>query len=212
MGGMAAQIPIKGDNKANQEAMERVYEDKLREALAGHDGTWVAHPGLIAIALEAFDQIMPQPNQLTKIPAGVDILSQDLLAVPEGDITETGVRNNIIVALLYLESWLLGNGCVPIRNLMEDAATAEICRAQLWQWVHFNALLSNGEHLTPSLMHLWLDEEFDKLLIQLANKNQNTQALIIAKELLENMIFNANFDDFLTTKAYPYLINPRITV
>lgn len=211
MGGMAAQIPIKDDPKANQEAMERVSADKLREALAGHDGTWVAHPGLIPVALEAFDQIMPQANQLTKLPAGHDITSQDLLAVPPGDITESGVRNNITVALIYLESWLMGNGCVPIRNLMEDAATAEICRAQLWQWVHFSAQLSSGDTLTEALLRNWLEEEYKHLLHKQAKESSEADSLQKAKTILEKMIFDANFDDFLTIPAYSYLNESRIS-
>lgn len=207
MGGMAAQIPIKGDEKANQEAMARVFADKQREALAGHDGTWVAHPGLIPIAFEAFEEIMPQANQLSKIPDVSNISSQDLLSVPPGKITEIGVRTNITVALLYLESWLMGNGCVPIRNLMEDAATAEICRAQLWQWLKFSALLSNGSVLNASLLQRLFLEEYD-LLFQINTKEgRSTESLATARTLLEEMVFNASFNDFLTNPAYPYLIN-----
>lgn len=209
MGGMAAQIPIKNNPQANQEAMDRVLADKQREAAAGHDGTWVAHPGLIPIALDAFNELMPGPNQISKIPTGPEITAQDLLTIPAGEITETGVRTNINVALLYIESWLMGNGCVPIRNLMEDAATAEICRAQLWQWVHFNAVLSNGQKLDDALLRLWIDEEYTDLFNEYSQKNRPNTALVTAKILLERMIFNANFDDFLTTPAYPYLINAR---
>ncbi len=210
MGGMAAQIPIKGNETANQEAMERVYADKQREALAGHDGTWVAHPGLIPIALEAFNEIMPQANQLDKIPDVSHLTSKDLLAVPKGDITELGVRTNITVALLYLESWLESNGCVPIRHLMEDAATAEICRAQLWQWLKFSAPLSNGHVLNSTLLKSWFQEEYDHLYQNNNKENRPTKSLTQAKELLEQMVFNSNFDDFLTIPAYPYLINERI--
>jgi malate synthase len=209
MGGMAAQIPIKGDEAANQQAMERVYADKKREALAGHDGTWVAHPGLIPIALDAFDQYMPGANQLDKIPDSVTITSEDLLKVPAGDITETGVRNNISVALLYLESWLMGNGCVPIRYLMEDAATAEICRAQLWQWLKFSAPLADGSKLNATLMHKWMNEEYKLLIDEYDKAGRRTDSLATAKELLEKMIFNVSFDEFLTTQAYPYLIHTK---
>ncbi|MFI4963025.1 MAG: malate synthase A [Legionellales bacterium] len=212
MGGMAAQIPIKGDDIANQEAMERVYQDKKREVLAGHDGTWVAHPDLIPIALEAFNTFMPTPNQLFKIPEGPNITSQDLSAIPSGDITEAGVRGNCLVALLYLESWLMGNGCVPIRNLMEDAATAEICRAQLWQWVHYSAHLSNGMALSTPLLRSWLEEEYTAVLNAHNKESRNTTHLNTAKKLLEDMIFNATFDEFLTNPAYPYLTNARTTV
>lgn len=206
MGGMAAQIPIKDNESANREAMERVFADKRREALAGHDGTWVAHPGLIPIALKAFDEIMPQANQLTKIPEQDNVNADDLLKVPTGEITELGVRNNITVALLYLEAWLSGNGCVPIRNLMEDAATAEICRAQLWQWLKFSASLNNGHKLTAPLLHQWIEEEYDSILLSFSNKQSDSESLTTAKSLMEQMIFNKSFDDFLTNRAYPYLI------
>lgn len=206
MGGMAAQIPIKEDEQANTQAMDRVSADKQREALAGHDGTWVAHPGLIPVALEAFDKLMPQANQLEKESNNPHITSNDLLSVPIGDITEMGVRNNISVALLYLESWLAGNGCVPIRHLMEDAATAEICRAQLWQWLKFSASLNNGQPLTNNLMHQWLKEEYEHILRNYNLEGHPQDQLMIAKELLEQMIFSDDFDDFLTNKAYPYLI------
>jgi malate synthase len=206
MGGMAAQIPIKGDEQANREAMESVYADKQREVLAGHDGTWVAHPALIPIALKAFDEFMPEANQLHKIPEGQEITVQDLLTVPDGEITENGVRNNITVALLYLEAWLSGNGCVPIRNLMEDAATAEICRAQLWQWLKFSASLSNGTQLTTPLLRQWIEEEYGLLLKEYQNKHSDSQSLTAAKKIMEQMIFNQSFADFLTTQAYSYLI------
>lgn len=209
MGGMAAQIPIKNDEQANQQAMDRVYADKKREALAGHDGTWVAHPGLISVALKAFDEFMPDANQLDKIPNGV-VNEADLLAVPEGNISEQGVRGNIAVGLLYIESWLKGNGCVPIRNLMEDAATAEICRAQLWQWLKFSASLDNGIKLTPELLKLWIDEEYQHLKAEYQQSNQKVHFLKSAKELFEDMIFNEAFDEFLTTEAYSHLIKPEV--
>ena len=135
MGGMAAQIPIRDDPAANEAAMARVRADKLREAHAGHDGTWIAHPGLAAIAREAFDSVMHGPNQLSIARADVNVGALDLLKVPEGEITEGGLRGCIRVGVQYLEAWLRGNGCVPLYHLMEDAATAEICRAQLWQWL-----------------------------------------------------------------------------
>ena len=205
MGGMAAQIPIKNDEEANQQAMDSVYADKKREALAGHDGTWVAHPGLVPLALKAFDAFMPQANQLDKMPEGF-VTEADLLAVPKGEITEQGVRGNITVGILYIESWLKGNGCVPIRNLMEDAATAEICRAQLWQWCKFSAVLNNGSKLTPELLQQWIDEEYALLKNEYHQSKQTTHYLKSAKELFEQMIFKQEFDDFLTTQAYSHLI------
>ncbi len=208
MGGMAAQIPIKHDEQANQRAMDQVYADKKREVLAGHDGTWVAHPGLIPVALKAFDEFMPAANQLDNIPEG-QISEADLLAVPEGEITEQGVRGNIVVGILYLESWLKGNGCVPIRNLMEDAATAEICRAQLWQWLKFSASLNNGSKLTSELVQRWIDEEYEHLNDEYHEAGKNSDYLKMTKELFEQMIFNQRFDDFLTIKAYSHLIKPK---
>ena len=145
MGGMAAQIPIKNDPAANDIAFAKVRQDKLREVTAGHDGTWVAHPGLVPVAKAIFDENMPQPNQISRLNR-VSVSPSDLLAVPTGDITEKGLEMNIDIGLQYLESWLNGNGCVPIYNLMEDAATAEISRAQLWQWAHHNARTASGKY------------------------------------------------------------------
>jgi malate synthase len=212
LGGMAAQIPIKEDEQANQEAMARVYDDKKREVLAGHDGTWVAHPGLIPIALKAFNEFMQEDNQLNNIPQGPQISAKDLLAVPTGTITQEGVQNNISVALRYLESWLMGNGCVPIHNLMEDAATAEICRAQLWQWVRFSAPLAQSGTLTGALVRECLNDEFAHLFQERKKQARTTQYLSHAKALLEKMVFNPQFDEFLTVTAYPYLINERALV
>lgn len=209
MGGMAAQIPIKGDEKANQDAMNLVFTDKEREVKAGHDGTWVAHPGLIPVALEAFNKIMPQANQLSKMVDASAITAKDLISVPQGEITEKGVRTNISVALLYLESWLTGNGCVPIHNLMEDAATAEISRAQLWQWLKFSASLSNGTRLSPELMRKLFNEEYELLLKNNQKENKRLESLTKAKELLEQLVFSPQFNDFLTTSAYPYLMTER---
>src|ERR1700726_3907991 len=155
MGGMAAQIPIRDDPAANEAAMARVRADKLREARAGHDGTWIAHPGLAGIAREAFDAVMTGPNQLKVLRAEVNVTPRDLLTVPEGEITEAGLRGCIRVGVQYLESWLRGNGCVPLYHLMEDAATAEICRAQLWQWLRHGARTSDGQPVTV--------ERFDRL-------------------------------------------------
>src|SRR5580698_123971 len=151
MGGMAAQIPIKNDPAANEQALEKVRQDKLREVRAGHDGTWVAHPGLVPVAKEIFDAHMPGPNQLQVRP-GTHVTAADLLTVPDGEITEAGLRWNIDVGIQYLEAWLRGSGCVPIYNLMEDAATAEICRAQVWQWVKHGARLSDGRPVSAGLV------------------------------------------------------------
>jgi malate synthase len=148
MGGMAAQIPIRDNPQANEEAMQRVREDKLREVLAGHDGTWVAHPGLVPIAKAVFDEHMKGPNQIqSPVKHRAAITEKALVEVPRGQLTEEGFARNVDVALQYIESWLRGNGCVPIYNLMEDAATAEISRAQLWQWIRYGARLNNGQKI-----------------------------------------------------------------
>ncbi|HEU4928654.1 MAG TPA: malate synthase A, partial [Candidatus Krumholzibacteria bacterium] len=163
MGGMAAQIPIKNDPAANEAALERVRADKLREVNAGHDGTWVAHPGLVPIAREVFDAHMKTPHQIRTSRPDVSVEAQDLLAVPGGEITEKGLRTNINVGVLYLESWLRGAGCVPLYNLMEDAATAEISRAQVWQWIRHGARLSDGRTVTRELVQTTLKEEMDSI-------------------------------------------------
>src|SRR5262249_29670692 len=150
--GMAAQIPIKSDPAANEQAVEKVRQDKLREVRDGHDGTWVAHPGLVPVAMQIFDEHMPTPNQRQVTRDDVQVTAADLLQVPTGEITEAGLRINVNVGLLYLESWLRGQGCVPIYNLMEDAATAEICRTQIWQWIrHPHGTLTDGRRVTIEL-------------------------------------------------------------
>ena len=187
MGGMAAQVPIKNDPAANEQALEKVRQDKLREVKAGHDGTWVAHPGLVPIAKEIFDAGMKGPNQISKIPEGVSVTAKDLLAVPDGDITEAGLRWNIDVGLQYLEAWLRGTGCVPIYNLMEDAATAEICRAQVWQWAKHAAKLDDGRTVTPELVRKAIEEQ---------SKSG------AAAGLFKKMTTGAEFPEFLTLLAY----------
>ncbi len=153
IGGMAAQIPVKNNEEANRIAFEKVRLDKLREVNAGHDGTWVAHPGLVPVAKKIFDEYMPQPNQLSSKKQFDAIIGQkELLDVPRGSITLAGLNTNISVGLQYLEAWLGGRGAVPINNLMEDVATAEISRAQLWQWVHHKARLESGEHVTLDMV------------------------------------------------------------
>jgi malate synthase len=206
MGGMAAQIPIKGNEQANREAMEKVFADKQREAKAGHDGTWVAHPGLIPIALKAFNALMPEANQINKPQTEYCINQRDLLTVPEGQITEMGIRNNISVGIQYLSAWFMGNGCVPINNLMEDAATAEICRAQLWQWLKFTATLSDGRKLDKKLFIELADDEFAKIKATLGADIASSSMSEKAYQLFVGMITNDNFDEFLTLPAYPMLV------
>src|SRR6516225_9795828 len=163
MGGMAAQIPIRDDPGANESAMAKVRADKQREAGDGHDGTWVAHPGLVAIAKEIFDREMPQPNQIARKRQDVHVSAPDLLAVPQGTITEAGLRQNLNVGIGYIEAWLRGMGCVPLHSLMEDAATAEISRAQVWQWIRHGAKLEDGRTVDATRCGAMLDEELQKL-------------------------------------------------
>lgn len=200
MGGMAAQIPIKSDPEANEKALEKVRQDKLREVKAGHDGTWVAHPGLVPVAKEIFDRYMTQPNQLSVKREDVRISQQDLLKVPAGDITEQGLHLNIDVGIQYLESWLRGNGCVPIYNLMEDAATAEISRAQVWQWLRHGARLSDGRNITRELVTQAISEEVRKL-----KGRSGPGKFDLAAQLFERMMTGGDFPDFMTLTAYDYL-------
>jgi malate synthase len=196
MGGMAAQIPIKNDPEANEKALDKVRHDKLREVRAGHDGTWVAHPGLVPIAKKIFDTHMKEANQIGRRRDEVHVTAKDLLAVTEGQITEEGLRWNIDVGLQYLESWLRGSGCVPIYNLMEDAATAEICRAQVWQWVRHGAKLSDGRPVTRDMVRDIIAEQKNKL---------KGGRISDAAEILERMMTSPDFTEFLTLVAYDYI-------
>ena len=206
MGGMAAQIPIKNDPAANEEAMARVRADKDREAGDGHDGTWVAHPGLVALAREAFDKVMPGPNQIARTRADVHVTAADLLAVPEGPITEAGLRTNLRVGVQYLEAWLGGLGCVPLYNLMEDAATAEISRAQIWQWIrHPRGVLADGRKVTVELCRQMLGEELEKIRGLLGAAVYDARHFKLASELFDRITTAEEFVDFLTLPAYEYL-------
>jgi malate synthase len=202
MGGMAAQVPIKNDPAANEQALEKVRQDKLREVRAGHDGTWVAHPGLVPVAKQVFDEHMKGPNQLAVKRAEVRVTGADLLAVPDGDITEQGLRLNIDVGIQYLEAWLRGSGCVPIYNLMEDAATAEICRAQVWQWVRHGAKLTDGRTVTASLVLDATKQQLEKLRGELGAERFAQGKFSTAAQLFEQMMTATDFPDFLTLKAY----------
>jgi len=205
MGGMAAQIPIRSDADANQKALEKVRADKMREVLAGHDGTWVAHPGLVSVAKEVFDEHMSGPNQIGRKSKHIDVKEQDLLTVPSGNITEKGLRWNIDVGIHYLESWLRGNGCVPLYNLMEDAATAEICRAQVWQWVQFNAKLEDGRPITDLLVQEAIADQVIDIQNRIGVQRFEQGRYRLAAELLEKLMVGWQFPDFLTTVAYDYL-------
>jgi malate synthase len=196
MGGMAAQIPIKSDPAANDAALAKVRQDKLREVRAGHDGTWVAHPGLVPVAKEIFDEHMPEPNQIGRRPEA-NVRAKDLLEVPDGDITEKGLRWNIDVGVQYLESWLRGQGCVPIYNLMEDAATAEICRTQVWQWVKHGAKLSDGRTVTAEMARGVTADVVGGLRGRLPQAS-----LELAAGIFEQMMTSADFPEFLTLRAY----------
>ena len=205
MGGMAAQIPIRDDRQANEEAMARVRADKLREARAGHDGTWIAHPGLASIARDAFDAVMKGPNQLSVLRNEVNVAADDLLRVPAGEITEGGLRHCIRVGVQYIEAWLRGSGCVPLYNLMEDAATAEICRAQLWQCLHHGARTSDSVPVTPERFDRLLTEEIDRIHDEVGAARLLNGVFPTAARLFEQMTKQDEFDQFLTLPAYELL-------
>ena len=204
MGGMSALIPIKSDAAANEKAIAGVRADKEREATNGHDGTWVAHPGLVPIAMEVFDRIMPHPNQISKQLPDYHCTAADLLQIPTGSITEAGLTQNVAVGLGYLEAWLRGIGCVPLFNLMEDAATAEISRAQLWQWVHHNAVLSDGRAVTEELVASAIDAELARVRETVDAKR--FEAYEQAAKLTHEFIVAPRFPDFLTLPAYDQVL------
>ena len=206
MGGMAAQIPRSDDPEWTEFANNKVREDKEREAKDGHDGTWVAHPGMVGLAKEAFDEYMPQPNQLDKIP-DVDPSAEDLLEKPEGNITMDGFRNNISVGVQYLAAWLAGRGAVPVFNLMEDAATAEISRAQVWQWIHHDrGILEDGTEVTEDLFNSTLDEELEKIKNDIVGPERwETDEFGNAAQLFARISTDDKFVEFLTLPGYEYL-------
>lgn len=205
IGGMAAHIPIKNNEAANQVAMESVRADKEREVEDGHDGTWVAHPGLVSLVRGIFDEHMPSPNQIGRAPLDEEIGAAELLAIPDGVITEAGVRQNIAVGIGYLESWLRGIGCVPLFNLMEDAATAEISRAQLWQWVHHHAYLADKRLVDLELCEHLIDEEMSRLRSLLGEGPVSQGRYSEAAALLMDLIRSPVFVEFLTLPAYEEL-------
>jgi malate synthase len=206
IGGMAAQIPIKNNVQANEEALEKVRADKIREATDGHDGTWVAHPGLVTLAKEAFDARMPQPNQIERTRDDVQITPRDLLTVPRGEITAKGLSHNIDVGIQYMAAWLGGNGCVPIYNLMEDAATAEISRTQVWQWIHQpNGVLSDGRKVTAELCHQLFDEQLDKLRQAVGPEAFERGHYAAARRLIEDIVVRDEFTEFMTLVGYEHL-------
>jgi malate synthase len=206
MGGMAAQIPRSDDPEWTEFANNKVREDKEREARDGHDGTWVAHPGMVSLAKEVFDENMPQPNQLDKIP-DVDPSADDLLEKPEGQITMDGFRNNISVGVQYLAAWLAGRGAVPVFNLMEDAATAEISRAQVWQWIHHErGILEDGTEVTEGLFKEFLGEELEKIKTDIVGPERwEADEFGNAAELFARISTDDEFVEFLTLPGYEYL-------
>ncbi|WP_394849127.1 malate synthase A [Pendulispora brunnea] len=205
MGGMAAQIPIKDNPAENEAALARVRADKLREVKDGHDGTWVAHPGLVPIAREVFDAHMPGQNQLNVLREDVQVTREELLEVPVGPRTEAGARHNIRVGIQYIESWLRGLGCVPLYNLMEDAATAEISRAQVWQWLHHNAKLEDGTVLDRERFARFVEEEMVRIRGEVGEKRHATGKYAEARALFESLSTAESFEEFLTIPAYAKL-------
>jgi malate synthase len=197
MGGMAAQIPIKDDAAKNDAALARVRADKTREAGDGHDGTWVAHPGLVPVAMEVFDAAMPAPNQIDKLRLDVNVGPAELLGVPAGTRTEEGLRHDVRVGIQYVESWLRGVGCVPLYDLMEDAATAEISRALVWQWLHHEVAVG-GAPLTTARYRAIADEE---------TKQFTGGRFADARALFDSLSTAPEFADFLTIPAYARIVH-----
>jgi malate synthase len=199
MGGMAAQIPIKTDPLAHENAMNKVIADKKREVSLGHDGTWVAHPGLVELAQKVFEEAFSGPNQIqSNLSSSIEIKQSDLLKVPTGEITEEGLRTNVNVSLLYLESWLRGFGCVPLYHLMEDAATAEISRAQIWQWIRHSRIKKDDYFRV-------LSEEQLRIRTEMGDQKYSTGKFEMASQLLTELVTGQEFVDFLTLPAYSYL-------
>ena len=213
MGGMAAQIPIKGDDARNTAALDKVRADKRREAGDGHDGTWVAHPGLVPIALEIFNEVLAgKKNQLDLARLDVQVSAAELLAVPEGTRTEAGLRHNIRVGIHYLAAWLAGNGCVPLYDLMEDAATAEICRSQVWQWLHYKVTVAmadgRNEHLDEAVFLNLAAEEYAEVRIEVGDEKFTAGRFAEARDLFVRLSTAREFVEFLTIPAYPLLDTP----
>jgi malate synthase len=201
MGGMAAQIPNRRDPQANEAALARVRADKEREAGDGHDGTWVAHPDLVPVAREVFDRLMPQANQLTRLREDVNIGQADLLEVHQGTKTEGGLRENIRVGVQYIEAWLRGKGAVPLYNLMEDAATAEISRAQVWQWIHYGIALEGGTIATRELLNRLITEEMERVRGEVGAEAYDKGRFKEAVKLFRDLSLAEDFEDFLTVPA-----------
>ncbi len=207
MGGMAAQIPIKGDPAANDAAMALVRADKEREVRAGHDGTWVAHPGLVPLARSVFDAGMPGPNQIDALHAEYEVHPTELIELPTGQVTDEGVRRNARVALRYLEAWFRGIGCVPIDHLMEDAATVEIARCQLWQWVHHGARLPDGSPVELARVRAHLADEVRSLGAERGGRSPPSVGR--AARLIDEVVSATALEGFITERAYSELEEPK---
>lgn len=205
IGGMAAQIPIKNNEEANKIAFDKVIADKEREVKNGHDGTWVAHPDLVPLAMKVFDKYMPTKNQIHIKRADLNITESDLLETPKGTITEEGVRKNISISVLYMASWLNGQGAAALHHLMEDAATAEISRSQLWQWLQNKVVLDNQKVLCEKYYHRLAMEEFEKIRELVGDENHDKQKYRLAEQLLDILVVNDKFIEFLTIPGYKYL-------
>lgn len=205
MGGMAAQIPIKDDEQANLQALEKVRADKLREVQDGHDGTWVAHPALVSVAREVFDAHMPSANQIDRKREDVSVSAADLVEVPTGERTDEGLRYNLRVGIQYLEAWLHGSGAVPIYHLMEDAATAEISRAQIWQWLHHKAAVG-GKPLDAERLRQTLDEEMQVVRDEVGADRFDAGQFRAACDIFQHLCLDPDFAEFLTLPAYERLL------
>ncbi|MBA2698592.1 MAG: malate synthase A, partial [Nocardioidaceae bacterium] len=204
IGGMAAFIPSK-DEKVNEQAFAKVREDKTREAADGFDGSWVAHPGMVALCTEVFDSVLgDRPNQIDRVREDVNVTAAELLDVAStsGEVTEAGLRSNISVGIQYLEAWLRGSGAVGINNLMEDAATAEISRSQVWQWLHNCVELSDGQTVTRDLVERLIDEEIHKIEQSVGDEAFGKGRWDDARSLFTHMALADDFADFLTLPAY----------
>jgi len=206
MGGMAAQIPIRNDEEANAAPLVKVHAGKEREVRNGHDGTWVAHPGLIPVVLPIFDQFMPEANQITTRQPDHGVDCDALYALHDGAITERGLRENISVSIQYIEFWLRGSGCVPLNNLMEDAATAEISRSQVWQWMRHGAQLDDGRVITETLFRSLVDEEMGILQKFLGDIRFAGGEFTCATELFTEMSSSETFEAFLTIPACQHIV------
>lgn len=206
IGGMAAQIPVKNDEAANAIAFEKVKKDKERDVKDGFDGSWVAHPGLVPVCKEVFDKFMPGPNQIDRKRDDVHVTAEQLVEVPQGEITEGGLRTNISVGIQYIEAWLIGRGAVPLYNLMEDAATAEISRAQVWQWIrHDKGILNDGRKVTHELVNQLIDEELEKIKVEVGVERFEKGRFDEATKLFRQLIEQEEFIEFLTIPGYEKL-------